>query len=58
MDELERRRIEAFVEEFSDNDNLGGNSKDDEEDNIKYEPIDYHTDTEQSDISDQKKLWK
>ncbi|CAI6359888.1 unnamed protein product [Macrosiphum euphorbiae] len=54
MDELERRRIEAFIDDFDDNEDIwGGNSSDEEEDNVEMLQKDHNTDTEQSDISDE-----
>jgi len=54
MDELERRRIEAFIDDFDENDDIwGGNSSDEEEDNVDILQKDYNTDTEQSNISDE-----
>jgi hypothetical protein len=54
MDELERRRIEAFIDDFDDNDDIwGGNSSDENEDNEDILQKDHNTDTEQSDISDE-----
>jgi len=52
MNELERRRIEAFIDNFDDNEDIwGGNSSDEEEDNVEILQKDHNTDTEQSDIS-------
>jgi hypothetical protein len=53
MDELERQRIEAFIDDFDDNEGIwGGNSSDEEEDNFEILQKDHNIDTEQSDISD------
>jgi len=54
MDDLERRRIEAFIDDFDHNEDIWkGNSSDEEEDNVKILQKDHNTDTEQSDISDE-----
>ncbi|KAE9529177.1 hypothetical protein AGLY_011973 [Aphis glycines] len=54
MDELERRRIEAFIDDFDDNDDIwGGNLSNEEENNVDILQKDHNTDTEQSDISDE-----
>ena len=57
IDELERRRIEALIDDFDDNGDIwGGNSSDEEEDNVDILQKDHNTDTEQSDISDEENL--
>jgi len=54
MDELEHRRIETFIDDFDDNDDIWeGNSSDKEGDNVEILQKDHNTDTEQSDISDE-----
>lgn len=53
MEDLERRRIQALIDDFDDKDIWGGDSSDEEEDYVEIVQSDHNTDTEQSDISDE-----